>query len=104
MAEFGVVGGPELSGFEWATLLVLFFACAIPILSMLIVTVGAGLLGWKLVARMETQSRDLMKCLMALSEKPPAQILASMMEQSDTERDKLAAQSEGPKFPMRRAQ
>jgi len=95
----------NLSGFEWATILVLFFCCAIPVLSMLICAVGAGLLGWKLVARMETQSRDQMKCIMALSGNPQAQSMAGMMESTDAQRDKLQAEAgQGPKFPMRRAQ
>jgi hypothetical protein len=100
----------NLSGFEWASLLVLFFACAIPVLSMLLVAVGTGLLGWKLVARMETQSRDLMKCIMALSSSPQAHSLAGMMETTDAARDRLEAESaqvkatgEAPRI-LRRAQ
>jgi hypothetical protein len=95
-----------VSGFEWASLLVLFLACAIPVLSMLVVAVGTGLLGWKLVARMEMQSRDLMKCLMALSSSQSGQQMAAMMESTDAQRDKLQAESNGAerKFPIRRAQ
>lgn len=95
-----------LNGFEWATILVLFFCCAIPVLSMLVCAVGAGLLGWKLVARMETQSRDLMKCIMALSQSPQAHSLAGMMETTDAQRDRLQAEAGQPglKFPMRKAQ
>lgn len=100
----------SLNGFEWASLLVLFFACAIPVLSMLLVAVGTGLLGWKLVARMETQSRDQMKCIMALSGSPQAHQLASTMERTDADRDRqdadvatAKATGEAPRF-LRRAQ
>lgn len=97
---------PEsLSGFEWASLLVLFLACAVPVLAMLSVTVGAGFLGWKLVARMEIQSRDLMKCVMALSQSQAGQGLAVQMEMTDAQRDKLEADAaQGKPHPLRRAQ
>lgn len=94
-----------LNGFEWASLLVLFLACAIPVLSMLVVTVGAGYLGWRLVARMETQSRDLMKCLMALSSAPAGPQMAALMESTDAQRDKLEAEAGQERRPkMRMAQ
>lgn len=81
-----------MGGFEWATMLVLWLACAVPVLSMLLVAVGAGLLGWKLVARMEVQSRDLMKCLMAMSQNTSGQQLAAQMEMTDGRRDELQNQ------------
>lgn len=96
-----------LNGFEWATMIVVWLCCAIPVLSMLIVTVGAGLLGWKLVARMEAQARDHMKAILALAQSPQAHSLAGMMESTDAERDRLAAEAtngKGPRLPVRRAQ
>lgn len=94
---------PEnLNGFEFGALIF----CAVPVVSMLLVAVGAGLLGWKLVARMETQSRDLMKCLMALSSAPAGPQMAAMMESTDAQRDRLQAEASAgkPSIPMRRAQ
>ena len=93
----------NLNSFEW---FVVFLCCAVPVLSMLVVSIGAGLLGWKLVARMEIQSRDLMKCLMALSQAPSGQQMAAMMEATDANRDKLEAETQaGPRMPpLRRAQ
>lgn len=39
---------PDLNGWEWATMIVVWLCCAVPVLAMLVVAVGAGLLGWKL--------------------------------------------------------
>lgn len=63
--------------------LVLWLCCVVPIVCMTLVTGGAGFLAWRVIARIETQSRDMLKAVLSLSQSPASQQLAGMMEGTD---------------------
>jgi hypothetical protein len=68
---------------DLATSLVLWLCVLVPIAAITLVAIGVGLLCWRIVARMETHSRDMLKAVLVLSGNPGAMSLAGGMEQND---------------------
>ena len=69
---------------------VLYLACVVPVICMGVVTLGVCLFSWRVVARLESAHRDMLKAVLVMAAAPGAPQLAGMMEASDAAAEQAA--------------